>query len=292
MKYILSAVLIFVTSVSFAQETQDQSLSVISWNIKHMGRKSLSTQTAASLLGGADIITFQEVNTTESALKALKEIANYLGLRTSERICLALSQSQPRSKERYAYLWKNSQVAFVRSDNTVMEDCPDTALTIRLGVKNATRISRMPAYGTFYSKKNKTYFILASVHLVPTQKNPAQEVEPLFDTFKGVEGHLIVAGDFNLDSTHSSFIAAKNVGFTPALLGVKTSLKQSDRELSKAYDNFWYRGFNLKTYQVINLYKALPQMNSRAIYKHISDHSPIQAQFEFMKMPDAAGSAQ
>lgn len=272
------------------QSTTQRGISVFSWNAKHMGRDSLNPDTAASLFVAADIVTFQEVNKSGSGQDALKLIAVRLKEKVGEKICWALSEIPSGSKERYAYLWRNSRIAYVKADGTVMEDCPDTAITIRLGVKHAAKIVREPAFGTFIVKANRAKFVLASIHLVPSGKSPQLEVPPLFDTFKDVSGPVIVAGDFNLDSPHPSFAAARVLGFKPAMAGVKTSLKMKRRELNKPYDNFWTKNFNLKGYKVISLYDAFPDMDARAIYKNISDHSPISAVFEFVDVREPASA--
>ena len=63
---------------------------------------------------------------------------------------------------------------------------------------------------------------------------------------------------------------------------VKTSLKKNKREMSEAYDNFWYRGLRMSgTPRVINLYDAFPEKDQREIYNNFSDHCPITARFEF-----------
>ncbi|MGE3756103.1 MAG: YHYH domain-containing protein [Pseudobdellovibrionaceae bacterium] len=259
-------------------------ITIASWNAKHMGRDSLDASTAASLFVSADIVTFQEVNKSDSGQHKLKLIAARLKEKVGEKICWALSEIPTGSKERYAYIWRNSRIAYVKTDGSVMEDCPETAITIRLGVKNAAKIVREPAFGTFLVKANRAKFVLASVHLVPSGKGPQLEVPPLFDTFRDVNGPVIIAGDFNLDSPHPSFATAKSFGFKPAMVGVKTSLKMKRRELNKPYDNFWFKNFELKNWKVIDLYQAFPQMDARAIYKNISDHSPILGVFEFSQV--------
>ena len=102
---------------------------------------------------------------------------------------------------------------------------------------------------------------------------------PLFDSLKDAEWPIIVAGDYNLDSGHSAFDGARAARFQAAFVGAKTSLKSKKRELSKPYDNFWFRGAELKSAKVINLYAALPQIPQGEIYESISDHCPIVGEF-------------
>lgn len=264
-----------------AESSESAHLVMISWNVKHLGRKSLAPETAASFLQEADIITFQEVNKSESGQIALAGIATALRKQLNQKICWGLSEVPSGDRERYGYLWRDSSVAYVKSDGTVMETCPNSAITIRLGAKNQDKIMREPAYGTFYAREAKKKFVLASIHLVPTKKKPEQEVMPLFDTFEGEALPVIVAGDYNLDSLHPSFRAARDRGFSPAMSQEKTSLKKKKRELGKAYDNFWMRGVALRSSKVINLLKVFPNRAVSSIFNDISDHCPIQGVFSF-----------
>lgn len=257
----------------------DPVLNVVSWNVKHLGRKGFNTVVAVTFLKEADIITFQEVNKSASGTLALKGIANRIESETGEKACVAWSETPSNARERYAYIWKDARISFVKVNGEILSSCPASDLVVRLGVKNAHEIVREPAVGQFYFKPLQKKFILASIHLVPSGKSPQKEVAPLFETFRDVEGPVIVAGDYNLDSTHSSFQIARNMGFQAAMVGVKTSMKRSRRELNKPYDNFWFRNVQLRSPGVINLYMMLPQMDATDIYSDLSDHSPIHADF-------------
>ena len=253
--------------------------------MKHLGRENQNTEAAAGLLDGADLVTFQEVDSAAHGQAALMRLATQLRKRipskSPDRICIGLSEVPTGGKERYGYLWKDSRVAYVKTNGEVMNSCPQGAVTIRVVSRDADQIVREPAFGTFYAKAAKRKFVLASVHLVPSGKKPQLEVPYVFDSVREEKGPIIVAGDYNLDSSQSSFKAARELGFMPAFVGTKTSLKMKKRELSKAYDNFWYKGFSLRKPEVLNLYVALPQMSQREIYNSISDHSPIRGDFEF-----------
>jgi endonuclease/exonuclease/phosphatase (EEP) superfamily protein YafD len=261
-----------------------KTLTVLSWNVKHLGRKGFDTIQAAPLLKGADVITLQEVNTSASGLEALNAMAAELEKLTKTKICKALSERPSDGTERYGYLWRDDRVAFVKSNGDIMDHCPATALTMRLGVRNAAKILREPAFGILYFRPEARAFLLASIHLRPSGKRPQDEVEPLFETLSHVLIPTIVAGDFNLDSTHASFSSARERRFLAAMSGVKTSLKMKKRELSKPYDNFWYRGFKLQSTKVINLHTEFPRLDPKTIYKGLSDHCPIEGRFEFFRM--------
>lgn len=256
-----------------------KTLNVISWNVKRLGRARFDFSTS-KILDGADIVTFQEVNKLDSGQKALTILSAGMAARTGEKICMALSEVPTGSQERYAYLWKDKRIAYVKNDGTLMDTCPKSAITIRLGARFSEEITREPALGSFYLRTAARQFVLASIHLRPSGKKPQLEVPPLFKTFESIRVPLIVAGDYNLDSTHSAFDTARAAGFKAAMKGVKTSLKMKKRELNKPYDNFWFRDVTLTKTSVINLYLAFPQIEARKIYDTVSDHSPIVAEFD------------
>jgi len=266
-----------------AEPSAPAELTVLSWNLKHLGRANEDLQATAVLLQKADIVTFQEVNTSDKGRAALRQLAHFLEVFWKERICEGLSEIPTGSKERYAYLWRDTRIAYVKTDGTVLEHCPDTAITIRLGVKNAEQIVREPAFGTFQFRPEMKNFILASIHLVPSGKSPQKEVLPLFETFKDVEGPLLVAGDYNLDAGHPIFkVPREEMGFTAALTREqKTSLKMKKALLNKAYDNFFYRKLKLVKASVMNLYEAFPNKTPKEIYDNLSDHCPIVGVFSF-----------
>jgi endonuclease/exonuclease/phosphatase family metal-dependent hydrolase len=253
---------------------------VISWNLKHLGRHDMDFDEVAEILKTGDIIAFQEVNTSEEGKNALNRIAQNISKLTHEKICQGWSEIPTGATERYGYLWRNKIISYVKVNGEIVGDCPSTAITIRLGVKNAERIVREPAYGTFYFKPLQKHFVLASIHLVPEKKNPAHEVAPLFDTFDDVKMPVIIAGDYNLSSTNSAFVAGTGAHFKAALINVKTSLKRDKREYNKPFDNFWFREIEVGDAKVIDIYGLL-DWSSRNIYKKLSDHAPIEATVHF-----------
>lgn len=256
-------------------------LTILSWNTKHLGRKAFMEEEAALILRDADIAVFQEVGVNEKGHQALRRLGDILGKRVGDTMCMALSEVPSGGRERYAYLWRNARVAWVRSDGAVMPDCGDgkSAMTARLGVKHAARIVREPSIATFQDKASRKNFTLASIHLVPTEKRPETEVEPLFDTLKDIAGVVVVGGDFNLASSAPAFKAARDGGFTAALGGGdRTSIRRKTRELNEAYDNLWVRGATIRRAGVVNMLDYLPKVDIGTIYNKISDHCPVWAQ--------------
>lgn len=253
--------------------------------MKHLGRDSQNLEAVAAFMKDADIVTLQEVN-IKNGQDALMRIASLLrAVNVNDRICIGLSFYDPKltdSDERYGYIWKNSQISFIKSSGEAVENCENSAYTVPIVKKNAELIVREPSVGTFRSKFFGTNFKLVSIHLRPSGKKPQLEVPPLFEAVGEFQGPVIVAGDYNLDSGHSAFATAEAAGFKAVFFATKTSLKKNKRELNKPYDNIWFRNATLETKgEVINLYHAeeLKDMEPIDIFNNISDHSPIVADF-------------
>jgi len=272
--------------------------SLISWNVKRLGREDFNVKLAASVLKDADLVTLQEVNVNAKGRQALLDIVTQLRSLTGESYCFAFSQASEKQYERTAFLWKNSQFQFARNDGSAVEekDCVGKELNAPLQLKHQDKLDREPSVGFFVHRGSGRRIRVASVHLVPTGKSPQNEVPFVFDSLAEIQGPMIVAGDFNLDGGHSRFKkipddfkeqhkmsdlrTASDLGllnvFKP---GVKTSLSNKYQELSKPYDNMFTRGFEVLNQEVINLYDRFPSLKPHDMYEQLSDHCPIRATF-------------
>ncbi len=277
----ISFSLFFFVLINFIWAQSPKELKILSWNQKHLGRDSFDPKLAAPLLEQADLMAFQEVNTSESGKKALWKLKESIQEKSKEKLCAAFSEIPEGESERFAFLWKNSRISFVTNNGEIIKDCENNVFTVRLGVKHAKEIAREPAIGTFQDKVTEKTFTLAVVHLRPSGKRPQDEVPPLLETLEVVKGPLIMLGDFNLDSRHPVFEEAKKkLGLQDLFKnGEKTSLKMKKRELAHAYDNMWFRGFTPLNQRVINLFDAFPEIDPSTIYKQLSDHCPIEGSF-------------
>src|SRR4051812_16867654 len=112
--------LFLCSSCSVSGQGQDlvgtRTLTVLSWNIKHLGRRNLDQQIVTSLLQTADIITFQEVNKNASGLAALTNLKEKLQESLKLKLCMGLSEIPTDSQERYAYLWRDARVSYVKTN--------------------------------------------------------------------------------------------------------------------------------------------------------------------------------
>ena len=270
-------VLNIFTSSAFSEIT------IISWNAKHLGRKSQDLKASASLLTGGDLIAIQEVNAGVSGAKALFDLSVLLA-REGVKYCVGLSEIPTDSRERYGILWRDAAISYVSTNGSIIDRCPPQAITLRLGAAGADKIVREPAVGIFLERSTQKKFHFATIHLVPTAKHPEKEIEPLFSTIEGLPGKYprIVAGDFNLSSDHSAFVVARELGYVPALRGEeRTSLKAKTRGMSKAFDNVWTKNAKSLDAQVISSIERFRDRSQEEIYRNISDHAPIMAVIKF-----------
>lgn len=248
---------------------------VMSWNIKRLGRTSLNYASAVDILKEADVIALQEIN-TKTGKNALEKLGLLLEKEIAERTCEGITEpTSGNGSERYAFIWINSKISLIKKTGEVVTDCPAEALSIDLNTMYADKIDREPGQATFRIKKTKKDFTLVSVHLVPTAKKPETEVPWLFLSVEKNSGVTLVAGDFNLGSSHPVFDKARSLNFLPSFNNEKTSLKMSSRTLNAPYDNIWLKGASVKNTKVINLYERFPGIEQKNIYNEISDHSPI-----------------
>lgn len=263
----------------------------------------------AETFRNADIIALQEINTQnfEDALSLFrKKLEQAWG--AGETACWGFSQPasfQSREAERFAFFWRDSRINYVTTEGKLIS-CKDQS-SDRISFINTPIIKeliieefgRPPSFGTFYFKPKNQKFHFVSLHLRPSGKKPQEELMPLFKSMSREKSELqnptlgptqyptIISGDFNLSDAHPAFEIARLNGFQATFENEKTSLHMKTRELNKAYDNIWTRPgrtVSLKTIdkKVYPLFELFPkEWEQKFIFYKISDHSPIQATFEF-----------
>lgn len=267
--------LLTLTSSAFADFT------VTTWNTKHIGRRNFDIDRAALVVSHSDLIVLQEVNSTPSGTQAVTALAQTLSERLATKFCVGLSEIPTDANERYAVLWREDRLAYMTTNGQVVTSCPAFAITVRLGSANADKIVREPAVARFQEVSSGHRFWVATIHTVPTSKNPAAEIPYVFDAAMKTAPNSpwIVAGDFNLGCADPSFSSAAALGFVAVLpCHVPTSLKSMTRELNKPYDNILVKGMRTGEGKVLNLYLQFPDMAQDEVYRNLSDHSPVTAQ--------------
>jgi endonuclease/exonuclease/phosphatase family metal-dependent hydrolase len=260
------------------------SFTVVSWNTKHLGRKTFDNTRAVKMLlsESPDLIMLQEVNTNESGKVALDLMTNSLNA-SGKKYCQALSFIPSDSRERYAMLWNSEVLQYVTTKGEVIEGCPRFAVTLPLLNKKAEKIVREPSFAVFMQKTTKKKFLVSTVHLVPTAKNPEEEIPFLAESFPG-KGEMfanlpmLIAGDFNLELRHPSYRSFFNNGFVSVLpKGLKTSLKMKQKAYNEEYDQMLVKNLNCKNGRGTDMYAIFPELTEKETYYTLSDHRPIVA---------------
>lgn len=239
MKNLILFLLLFITTFTYSQ-------TILSWNIQNLGetkykKDSVITQITNVIKSSkADIVAIQEVITGpygDSCIIKISKLLNYnytISARTTGD-----------GAERYAFLYKK-----------------DITLNwSKLDVNLQDSLNREPFMASF--KYNKKDVVVRQVHLVPTSKNPQQEVEDLYCYKDG-----IICGDFNLTCKHLIYIPLLK-SFNSPLCGQGTSLKRDGTVSENNYDHFLVD----KTYKIaeskVFIYPYKGNRNT------LSDHLPI-----------------
>lgn len=239
MKKLFLLLLLLISTITYSQ-------TILSWNIQNLGetkykKDSVITQITNVIKSSkADIVAIQEVITGpygDSCIIKISKLLNYnytISARTTGD-----------GAERYAFLYKKDIVLNWSKLDANLQDS----------------INREPFMASF--KYNKKDIVIRQVHLVPTSKNPQQEVEDLYCYKDGV-----ICGDFNLTCKHLIYIPLlKN--FNSPLCGQGTSLKRDGSVSENNYDHFLVD----KTYKIVESKVFIyPYKGNR---NTLSDHLPI-----------------
>jgi deoxyribonuclease-1-like protein len=239
MKNLLLFIFTFISILSYSQ-------TILSWNIQNLGetkykRDSVITQITNVIKSSkADIVAIQEVITGpygDSCIIKISKLLNYnytISARTTGD-----------GAERYAFLYKK-----------------DITLNwSKLDANLQDSLNREPFMASF--KYNKKDVVVRQVHLVPTSKNPQQEVEDMYCYKDG-----IICGDFNLTCKHLIYIPLLK-SFNSPLCGQGTSLKRDGTVSENNYDHFLVD----KTYKIVESKVFIyPYKGNR---NTLSDHLPI-----------------
>jgi endonuclease/exonuclease/phosphatase family metal-dependent hydrolase len=225
----------------------------------------------ATTINNYDIVTIQEVvagNEGARAVSRLVAILNNKGFQWDYAISDVTTSENLSSRERYAFLWKISQVTKI--GNSWLEQ------------NFQKEIDREPFMCSFNYKGN--IFTIASFHAVPKKKHPENEIK-YFKLLPALypKLNLIFMGDFNCSQSNTVFTPLKKIGYQNSLNNQKTSLRQkciNQDCLASEYDNMFYNSSKIKINQsgVVRFYNQFVTLKEA---KKISDHIPIWSVFRF-----------
>ncbi len=261
-----TVLLFFLASTLFSQ------VKIMTWNLKNVGNSKSETEInyIAKVIKEADIVAIQEVVTNPSGAQTIAKLAEELNRKSGAKWDYSISdptKSSPYRSERYAYIWKTSNVKLVGKPF--------------LESHYAEEIEREPYMATFKYKQKE--FTLVSFHALPTKHQPETEIKYLrFLPEKYPAHNLIFVGDFNLAESHSVFNPLKKLDYQPMFTKQKTSLKQKcigDDCLASEYDNVFLpvKVFISCSTKAIHFYKDFETIKEA---NKISDHIPLLVEFE------------
>lgn len=236
-----------------------------------MGKSKSAEEVAfiAKTLRDYDIVAIQEVVAGNGGAQAVARLVDELN-RTGFQWDYMVSnptQGGVYSSERYAYLWKPSRVKLHKK--------------AWLDIDCIEEFEREPYFITFKYKND--YFTLVNIHAIPKSKQPETELKflKLYPKLYAEE-NFIFLGDFNLSESHTVFNPLKSMGFIPALVNQKTSLKMKCNGqdcLASEYDNIFLdsRVFRIVKRGVNLFYNTFSDLKSA---RKISDHIPVWVEFD------------
>jgi deoxyribonuclease-1-like protein len=244
-----------------------------SWNLQNFGDKKSDSAIAliANTLKDLDIVAIQEVLKSNGGARAVARLVTQLnnqGTQWDYVISNSTSGENVQEQERYAYIWKKARVK--RKGR------------YRLADSFEGPISREPFLCTFSA--GELEFTLASFHALPKKKQPETEIRYL-RYFPGTysDPNLIFLGDFNCPQSHTVFNPLKALGYKPALIGIKTTLRQECSGgdcMASEYDNIFYpQGkFRMLKSGVLPFY--LYYNGDMKAARRLSDHAPVFIELE------------
>lgn len=272
---IITRYLIFLGILSLFSSFSEQSRKTIhacSWNLMDFGRTKSDAELEfiAQTVKDFDVLLVQEVVAADpggaQAVARLDAILDRTGAQWDYRVSEVTSGENSYKRERYAFLWKPSELALVGEP--------------WLEMKYTNEINREPYYATF--RCDTTEFTLVNFHAITKSMQPETEIK--YFKFLPAEYptlNLVFCGDFNVPQSHTVFNPLKKMGYRPALRGQKTSLKQTcagEDCLASEFDNFFYNSHKIDSVSggAIHFYRYFPDLREA---RKISDHVPVYFHF-------------
>ncbi|MBK9553070.1 MAG: endonuclease/exonuclease/phosphatase family protein [Saprospiraceae bacterium] len=266
--------LIFIVSIYTLPTTFSQSsIRIVSWNLKDFGQSKSDEEILfiAKTIKDFDIVMIQEVVAQHpggaQAVGRLAEVLNRMGAKWDYRISDMTSGENSYKRERYAFLWKPSRIKLIGRP--------------WLERQYNMEIDREPFFATF--NKDGKEFTLVNFHAITKSKQPETEIK----YFKYLPAeypnlNLIFCGDFNCPQSHTVFNPLRKMGYLPALVDQRTSLRQqclSDGCLASEYDNVWYDKSKVIKIDagIIHFYLGFTDIKEAG---KVSDHVPVVFEFE------------
>ncbi|MBU2998148.1 endonuclease/exonuclease/phosphatase family protein [Cellulophaga baltica] len=261
--------LIFLIFIAFEGLSQNDKISLMSWNIRDFGQTKSSEELdiIAEILHKVDIIAIQEVVSGYGGAQAVAKLTAILN-RKGNKWDYVISNPTNSSKyatERYAFVWKTKLIKIKNRGRLIKE--------------LDSLIDREPFLLDFYMGKKK--FTVLNFHSKPFDKDPESEIKALTEYVKySSNSSILIAGDFNIDQSKAVFNDLKKSGFKAAVSNKKTTLKRTcgqSEYLNHAIDNIFYSQEITKlASKVIDFVRVCENLDKA---RKLSDHLPVYFEF-------------
>ncbi len=263
----------FYQDVSGNISENGKELTLVSWNIQHLGRTKTAEDiyAIANTLRDFDIVAIQEVVAKDPAgAQAVAKIAdelNRMGSKWDYQVSDPTRSPSVYISERYAFLWKTPKVSLMGRaylDKDLEELC-----------------YREPFVAKFKNKEDGESFFVINYHSRKFNDRPEEEIIHFLDYPERLESdRILIAGDFNLSENHAVWKPFYKKGFRNALFNQRTTLRRvcdNGAYLSHPIDNIYYfAGIRKIRSASIDLVQNCGNLK-RA--REISDHLPIFMEF-------------
>lgn len=231
----LRAAICLVFALVAITPTSGQCLKMASWNIQDLGRTKDDAEIyrMAQILRHFDFVAIQEVVAKDPAggqkVAAIVDELDRMGANWDYKLSDPTTSEEPRSRERYAFLWKSNKLEVISA---------------ALDKANEANIVREPYLAQLRLRKTRQLVWVANFHSLPHGKSPEKEIRQLNSYLVAAEPYpLVFMGDWNLDETHEVWDKFYKYGLSPVVRSSPTTLKRDCKDgdyLNHAIDNIYY----------------------------------------------------
>lgn len=250
--------------------SQQEEISLISWNIKDFGKTKNSEELdkIAEIVRNTDILAIQEVVAGFGGAQAVAKLTDILNRKGAkwDYVISDPTNSPKYATERYAFIWKTHRIK-IKNRGWLISELDSI-------------IDREPFLLNFYLDGKQ--FAVVDYHSRPYNKDPESEIQALSKyVIDSLKSPVLIAGDFNVDEKMPVFNTLKKAGYGVAITQQKTTLKwncERNDYLNYPIDNIFYsQGIHKVEGGVIDFVRFCEELEKA---RKLSDHLPVFLRFK------------
>lgn len=266
-KKLLFISILFVSNFLFCQ---NESIKIVSWNIRDFGQTKSreELEQMADLIKDVDILAIQEVVSGYGGAQAVARLSDILNRKGAkwDYVISNPTHSPAYMTERYAYIWKTKYIK-IKNRGGLLKELD-------------TEIDREPFLIDFY--QNGIKFTVINFHSRPYSKDPKPEIKALTQfVVDSLKTPLLLVGDFNTNENDAVFSSFKQKGFSSTIVNQKTTLKRickSGFYLNYVIDNIFYsKNISKIDGGIIDFVRFCDNLEEA---RQLSDHLPVYLEFK------------